>query len=221
MTTILSTDGGPWIAAARAEGPVAALTLLAAAVLPGLLPFGAGGYAVVPSSVLRDSADVWLDGVVTPRGREQTVSEAPIADDAVVILRHPVVSASPGDEEARRAWAMGILRIRLALSEALLDNSLDYLGRRDVGDTTLLHMQLVKSALAEVLTEHLEIRAVLTGGTDPLPAAVLAHLHRQISSADHQLLRLLGASGFTAAGSGRTVHVSELLADAYCPAEVR
>jgi hypothetical protein len=221
MTTIVSTDGGPWIVAVREEGPVAALNLLASELLPGVLPFGPGGYAVVPAAVLRDSAAVWLDGAVVPRGREQAVGEASLVDGDLVILRHDPVPGSLGDEEPRRAWAMGILRIRLALSELLLQTSLDYLGHRDVGDTTLLHMQLVKSALAEVLTEHLEIRAVLTGGTDPFPAAVLAHLHRQIGSADHQLLRLLGASGFTAAGAGRTVHASEILADAYCPVEVK
>jgi hypothetical protein len=217
MTAIVSTDGNPWVPAARAEGPVGALTLLAAGVLPGLVPFGRGGFAVLPSQVLADGADVWLDGVRVGRGRERVVGEVRVDGGSLLILRHPRVFGAP-NREHWQAWHTGVLRVRLELSEALLDNCVDYLGRRECGDSTILRQQLVKSALAEVLTEHLEVRAVLTGGL--LAAATLAHLHHQISDADHQLLRLLGASGFTAAGVGRTVHVSELLADAYTPAEV-
>jgi hypothetical protein len=218
MTTIVRTDGGPWVAAARAEGPVAALTLLAAEILPGLVPFGRSGFAVVPAQVPADGARVWLDGVCVDRGREWTVGEVQVDGGPLVILRHPRVFGTEVDRDNWYEWHVGVLRVRLELSEALLDNCIDYLGRRDCGDSTILRQQLVKSALAEVLTEHLEVRAVVTGGV--LAAPALAHLHRQLSEADHQLLRLLGASGFTAAGVGRTVHVSELLADAYTPAEV-
>ncbi|MCU1686677.1 MAG: hypothetical protein JWQ81_7416 [Amycolatopsis sp.] len=218
MTTIVHTDVGPWVLAARAEGPMAALSLLAAGVLPGLVPFGRGGFAVVPAQVLADGAHVWLDGVRVDRGREQAVGEARVDDGLLLILRHPRVVGADVNRDNWYEWHVGVLRVRLELSEGLLHNCVDYLGWRDCGDSTILRQQLVKSALAEVLTEHLEVRAVLTGGL--LAAPALAHLHRQISEADHQLLRLLGASGFTAAGVGQTVYVSELLADAYTPAEV-
>jgi hypothetical protein len=108
---------------------------------------------------------------------------------------------------------LGLVWLRFGLSEGLLDTCVQYLGGRVTGDTTLLRQQMVKGSIAEVLIEHLEIRAVLTQ-TEP-SLETIAHLQQQISLADRVLLRLLGASGFVAGGPGEVAHLSELLADSY------
>jgi hypothetical protein len=119
-------------------------------------------------------------------------------------------------EDVWAAWTLGLVWVRLGLSEALRDSCVRYLRGRHSGDSTLLQQQLVKGALADALAEQLEIRAVLTdlgpGGVTPL---LVNGLNRQITQTDRALLRLLGATSMVVGGPGEVAYVSELVADAY------
>ncbi|WP_037347389.1 hypothetical protein [Sciscionella sediminilitoris] len=205
------------IARAPAEDVVAALTALITEVTGGAIPFGPQGYAVVPAGLVDTASELWLDGARLARGTETVVAR----DGALCRLRHPAPASGDREREDRERsrWYTGILGIRLGLSEALLDDCVGYLGARESGEAVLLRRQLVQSSIAEVLIEHLEVRAVLAG-PEPLDAATRAHLHEQLTGADRELLRLLGASGFTTEGKGRKARVSELLAAAYQPGRV-
>jgi hypothetical protein len=232
--------------AAREEGLAPALTVLGSLVLPGVLPSGPGGHAVVPQEVAASANRVWLDGVVVDRSLldESTVDTIELPGGAVVLLRGlgtrsgevgremygnavPVprlresdAETSPGTSDQRSAWALGLVWLRLGLSEALRETCMRYLNGRRTGSTTLLQQQMVKATVADGLIEHLEVRAVLTGvDAGGLPGVLLAHLHARITAADRWLVNLLGASGYLVGGPGQVAHVSELVAEAYVTAQ--
>lgn len=128
-------------------------------------------------------------------------------------------TSDPGTSDQRAAWALGLVWLRLGLSEALRETCMRHLNGRRTGNTTLLQQQMVKSTVADGLIEHLEVRAVLTGvDAGELPGVILAHLHARITAADRWLVNLLGASGYLVGGPGQVAHLSELLAEAYVPA---
>jgi hypothetical protein len=206
---------------ARVEGLAPALTLLRSAVLPGLLPCGPGGHAVVPAGIGADAGRIWLDGVTfdPATGRHTRLEHFDLPGGRVVALR---CSACPAggvaSDSERAAWALGLVWLRLGLSEALREECLRYLRGRRSGESALVHQQLVKGALAAALAEHLEVRAVLSGAEPgDLPPAVLAGLHALITGTDRAQLRLLGGSSMLTGGPGEVAHVSELVADAYPP----
>jgi len=207
-------DAGLWLRChglARDEGVAPAITLLRDAVLPGMLPYGPAGHAVLPAE-LAEQPD-W----------GACLGKFGLPGGPVVVLRRIAdpVSAS-ATEHQRAAWALGLLWLRLGLSEALREGCLGYLRGRRTGDSVLLQQQLVKGVLADALSEHLEIRAVL-GGAEPgeLPAPAVDDLHDRITLTGRAQLRLLGASGFLMGGPGEVAYVSELLADAYRTEELR
>lgn len=197
---------------ARENGLAQALTELGGEALPGVLPCGPGGHAVVPAVVDATADRIWQDGRTYDRaaGEEEVLRR----DGSLVALRHrPGGHADIADPGG---WALGLVWLRLGLSESLLDACVGYLDSRACGDSTVLRQQMVKGAVAEVLIEQLEVHAVLTG----VDAPDLAHLHQQITVADRALLRLLGAAGYLADGAGATAYRSEVLAEAYAPTEV-
>ncbi|MFJ6674938.1 hypothetical protein ACIQMJ_27880 [Actinosynnema sp. NPDC091369] len=231
--------------AARDEGLAPALTVLGSLVVPGLLPAGPGGHAVVPQEVAASADRVWLDGVVVARSAldESTVDAVDLPGGAVVLLRGlgtrtgevgpdmygngvlvPRLREADAEtdhdaSDQRSAWALGLVWLRLGLSEALRETCMRYLNGRRTGSTTLLQQQMVKETVADGLIEHLEVRAVLTGvDAGHLPAVILSHLHARITAADRWLVNLLGASGYLVGGPGQVAHLSELLAEAYVPA---
>ncbi|WP_433273335.1 DUF2786 domain-containing protein [Actinosynnema sp. CS-041913] len=209
--------------AAREEGLAPALTVLRSLVLPGLLPCGPGGHAVVPQEVAAGAHRVWLDGVTVDRSAtgESTVDSIDLPGGTVVLLRHGIGDRGTDvHAEQRASWALGLVWLRLGLSEALRETCMRYLNGRRTGSTTLLQQQMVKSTVADGLIEHLEVRAVLTGAdAGGLPEVILSHLHARVTAADRWLVNLLGASGYLTGGPGQVAHVSELLAEAYVRAD--
>jgi hypothetical protein len=175
----------------------------------------------VPAGIAAVADRVWRDDEVFPRaeGTETTLSTREIPGGPLVLLRHlPDGRAAPLDR--RDAWQRGLVWLRLGLSEGLLDTCVSYLDSRTSGDASLLHQQMVRGSIAEVLIEGLEVHAVLTADEPAeLAAAGVAHLQEQITLADRALLRLLGASGFIAGGPGEVAYLSELLAEAYACSE--
>jgi hypothetical protein len=177
-------------AAARREGVVPALRLLNAALAPGGPPRGATGHALVP------------DDTAPLPGAEATAPG--------LALSGPAPGAGPSD-----AWRLALAWLRLGASERLRDQAVARLGERRTEGGPLLMKQLVKGALADVLTEHLEAECVLGEAGEEAGAGWLGHIHERITRADRALLRLLGAYGFVVPGPGWDAHLSELLADVY------
>jgi hypothetical protein len=175
---------------ARHQGINAALELLHGT--DGVV--GPAGHAVLPA------------GLATRQPAGEQVDIAPLRGSAIVVLR----GLRPG--EAASSWLSALVWLRLGLSRGLLDAALEHLRHRLVDGAPLLAQQLVKGTLAEVTTAHLLVDAMLDGGGDPAGA------HEELTRADRQTQRLLGAGGFTAEGPGRTAYLSELLAGAYATA---
>jgi hypothetical protein len=155
-----------------------------------------------------------LDSFDLPGGRVDVLRWT-ACDVPCQATRTPVV---PGgiDDDVWAAWTLGLVWVRLGLSEALRDSCVQYLRGRRSGDSTLLQQQLVKGALADALAEQLEIRAVLTatrpGDVTPL---LVNGLNTQVTRTDRALLRLLGATSMLLGGPGEVAYVSERVTDAY------
>jgi alkylation response protein AidB-like acyl-CoA dehydrogenase len=176
---------------ARQHGVERALTILHDAA--GAVVAGPGGHAVLP-------VPVDAERVAGP------VCDL-LAQSGLVAVR-----GLPHVRERYGAWVHCLAWLRLGISEHLLAEAMTYLGGRVVDGEPLLHRQLVKAAIADVVIEHLHVRAVLEDSPDEA-----AGTHQRITDADRRLLRLLGAGGYTTTGPGRTELISELLADTYVP----
>jgi alkylation response protein AidB-like acyl-CoA dehydrogenase len=100
-------------------------------------------------------------------------------------------------------------RLRLGLSEWLLDQAIAHLRGRTTGGAPLIRQQLVRGHLADVAIIQQEVLGLLAA------EAPGAYPHDRLTEADRVTLRLLGASGFLSDGPGRLAYLSELLADAY------
>ncbi|HET6860351.1 MAG TPA: hypothetical protein VFH94_25055 [Streptomyces sp.] len=204
---------------ARDQGLAPALAELCDSVLPGVLPCGPHGHGVVTPETLLKAERAWYSGrlsTLAPGGPEILATES-LPGGEVVMVRHEVPASAefgPGDRGV--GWARGLVWLRLGLSEWLREAVVAHLGGRASGDVPLLQMQLVKSAVADALIDHLEIRAVLEdSGPGELPPAGLEDLQRRLTAVDRAQVKLLGASGYLSTGPGQVAYVSELLAEAY------
>ncbi|BDM68634.1 hypothetical protein HEK616_21210 [Streptomyces nigrescens] len=188
-------------AAARDEGPAAALRALLARHGPHALDGGAAGHAVLPEPA----------GPVDGR----VLRHYPPPAGPVILVRRVPDAAPPAPPDPP-----ALLWIRLGLTAGLRTATLDRLGERASGDGTILMHQLVKAQAAEAYAGELELTAH-AASLAPAGAttARLRHLHSQITRTDRAWLRLLGAHGFLRTGPGGVAEVSELLADVYLPAE--
>ncbi|WP_405639969.1 hypothetical protein [Streptomyces sp. NBC_00019] len=185
---------------ARHDGLVSALSLLCETVCDGTPPRGPGGHVVAAAGMA--GADT-----------EDVMATITVEDGTIIATRSP---AEPLSGTPWTAWALGVTCLRFGVSERLLDAVLAHLGGRTVGDAKLLHQQMVKGGVAEVVIEQLEIETMLAGATPgDLDDGVLAGLNAQITETDRMLLRLLGAVSFLADGPGQVARVSELIADVY------
>ena len=199
-----------WHEAAFRNGMAPALTLLATDVLPGLLPCGPGGRAVVPQDIAESAGKAWLDGTTVDRGPTRVLGSAELPGGTVLCCEHDTDQPSATDRDQRVEWALGLAWVRLGLSEALRENCVHHLRGRTIGTSVLLQQQLVKGAIADALAGQLEVRALLSAG----PAACHG-VHARITTADRVLVRLLGGSGYLTGSAGHAADVSELLADTY------
>jgi len=208
---------------ARADGLVPALEMVTGTLLSGMVPFGPAGHAVTTSTVADSASHAWCDGVRIEReaGTEQTLTVAAVPGGAVTILRR-AAPTDPGERDATppEIWLSGLAWLRLGLSEGLRLSCTAYLGSRRAGaNATLLQQQLVKGSIAEAVAAHLEVHAVLRDSDAVRTTGMADRLHRLLTAADRELVRLLGASGYVTGGKGQEANLSELLADAYCRAE--
>jgi hypothetical protein len=211
--------------AARDDGLSPGLTLLCSALLPGVPPCGPAGHAVLPADIASGTGRIWVDGLTFDAhgGHRALLGSFELPGGRLEALRWttgPAVVETT--EDVRAAWALGLVWLRLGLSEGLRDACVRYLRGRRSGESVLLQQQLVKGTLADALAGQLEIRAVLTGAEPgDLPEPIIEDLHDRVTAADRILLRLLGASSMLLGGPGEVAYVSELIADAYVTRERR
>ncbi|MFJ8860119.1 hypothetical protein ACIRD8_16980 [Streptomyces sp. NPDC102451] len=203
--TVRTLPGGQTLEAvhraARDEGLAPALTALCGTVAADRLPRGPGGHGLY-------AATTELPAGVTE------VGSAGLPGGPVVMVRHDG-GGGAGHQDA--AFGLGLVWLRLGLSEWLREEVVAYLQGRTVGDgNPLLQQQLLRSAVAEALLEHLEVRAVVEGAAPgELSGAALDDLQERLTVADRSQVRMLGASGYLSTGPGQVAYVSELLAEAY------
>jgi hypothetical protein len=196
---------------AYADGPVAALTALAAATSPDVLPVGPGGHALVPAGV-----DAGCDRHATPAGPRpragETVLDRITATDGDLVARR--VPGGGPDPDSGAAWTTGVAWIRLGLAERLLARAATHLRGRTVAGTVTLNLPMVRAMVADAAGAIAEARALLDAGPDD---TALRQAHHALDEAGRTCLHLFGAAGFLADGPGGEVRLSELLADTYPP----
>ncbi|MFG1801843.1 hypothetical protein ACGFI4_16925 [Micromonospora carbonacea] len=216
MTRTGTALGAAWpsmLAVAHASGWSAALTALHAAVDPGVVVLGPAGHGLAPDELaatadrLRQGEWEWAPADTVER------LDTGVPGLTGLRARRPVTAVRVPEA---RSWTTALAGLRLGLSYRLLEGALRYLDRRYTGNVVLLQHSVVKSAVADVVMEQLQVRCALDGaGPDGLDAPAVADLHAQITAVDRAGVRLLGAHGYVEGGPGSTVYVSELLADAY------
>ncbi|RIV40318.1 acyl-CoA dehydrogenase family protein [Micromonospora radicis] len=206
--------------AARSVGVEAALADLYDRVAGGALVAGPAGQALAPGPVGRAAERVWPGGAPL-RGLDGATTvalPAPVRDADLAAFRGLPGPDGPG-WASYRAWLLGLAWLRLGCSAGLLDRIRTHLAGRRAADGPLLRQQLVQATLAEAVTDQLTVEALLTDADpDADSVADLVQAHHQLTAADHALLPVLGAAGFTGDGPGRAVYLSHLLADVYLPA---
>jgi alkylation response protein AidB-like acyl-CoA dehydrogenase len=114
-----------------------------------------------------------------------------------------------GADNRPPGWVAALGRLRLGLSEWLLDQAIAHLRDRATGGAPLIQQQLVRGNLADAVIIQQEVLGMLAAD---VPGA---YPHGRLTEADRITLRLLGASGFLSDGPGQLAYLSELLADAY------
>jgi hypothetical protein len=190
-------------------------TLLHTAIAADTVPCGPGGHAFVPASVARQARLAWVHGRVAIRsaGTETSLGTWDVDGLRFCALRHIGVPPWDGAPAPYRDWLLGLAWLRLGLSERLLRHCMTYLSQRATGEGPLLFQQMIKNTLAEAAIWHLQIQSTMSSTTAAAARALLVEVHRYITAADHELVQLLGASGFTADSLGHVAYISELLAD--------
>jgi hypothetical protein len=170
------------------------------------VPFGPSGHAVVPASIADNARYAWFGGTAVARDR---TAESTVDDDLLLAAGLVGIQSTRPAGGDWSAWSRDVARLRIEMSEQLLEDCVRYLSDRYVDQTRLIDQQLVRADLADAATDLVELRALSAGpGCRP-------DLHRRLTAVDLNLLRLLGASGFLADGPGRRAAAVEWLSDAY------
>jgi hypothetical protein len=202
---------------AEREGALAALTALHRSVGPDTLYCGPAGHAIAPAAVAESAREVWLGGSAYRRAdlRETDLTTPAAARAGVAGLRFEGAGPVPARDPA---GFVPSLWLRFGLSVRLRSQTISHLKQRRAGDTLLLHQQMIKGQLADAAVGHLLTETTLAeaGGPDT-DIMTLLELHDSLTAIGHELLKLLGATGFLSDGPGEDQYLSELIADLYAP----
>ncbi|OIU69824.1 hypothetical protein [Rossellomorea aquimaris] len=96
----------------------------------------------------------------------------------------------PTQEEVLNVW----VQIRMGLSLKILDQAVNYLNNRYIGETEQLKMQLIKSDIAQFITEYHSL--LLDISKLKLTPLRLILLHERITQSNESLIKLCGGSGY-------------------------
>jgi hypothetical protein len=120
--------------------------------------------------------------------------------------------ATPSTEDAREAFADGLVRLQRRAVHEVLDAAVARLDHRVAEGVSLLNRQLVRGAVADVALALSEADGLLD-----LPAGARRRwrVHQDLVAAGRVALGLYGAHSFVAAGPGRSLYLIELLGNTY------
>ncbi|MER6385811.1 hypothetical protein ACWDBD_35085 [Streptomyces sp. NPDC001118] len=155
------------------------------------------------------------DVVVSPRGWV-IASAARVADGAVVpggwAELHAARRETPSPARQQALFADGLLRLQRQTLHRLLDAVVRRLEERTADGANLLNRQLVRGAVADVALALSEADDL---SDQPGETRRRWLIHQDLVAAGRTLIKLYGASGFTAEGPGHLVHLLELLGNTY------
>lgn len=105
-----------------------------------------------------------------------------------------------------------IAAVRLGVVRRLLDEAVEHLSGRVVGDEPLVRKQLIVGAVADIIAEVELLRAYANSQQDP---DALGDVHTKIDDLGWEVLKLFGAAGYIADHPGRALYVSALVANTW------
>lgn len=105
-----------------------------------------------------------------------------------------------------------VAAVRLGLVRGLLDQAVEHLSGRMVGDEPLVRKQLITGAIADIIAEVELLRAYANSQQDP---DAVGDLHTKLDDLGWQVAKLFGAAGYIADHPGRALYVSALVANTW------
>jgi hypothetical protein len=112
-------------------------------------------------------------------------------------------------EEVLNVW----VQIRMGLSLKILDQAVNYLNNRYIGETEQLKMQLIKSDIAQFITEYHSL--LLDISKLRLTPLRLTFLHERITQSNESLIKLCGGSGYIRDGVMDVYYNSRVIQQIY------
>jgi hypothetical protein len=112
-------------------------------------------------------------------------------------------------EEVLNVW----IQVRMGLSIKLLDQAVNYLNNRYIGETEQLKMQLIKSDIAQFITEYHSL--LLDINKLRLTPSRLSFLHERITQSNESLIKLCGGSGYIRDGVMDIYYNSRIIQQIY------
>ncbi|HEY2443904.1 MAG TPA: hypothetical protein VGI31_12260 [Streptosporangiaceae bacterium] len=124
--------------------------------------------------------------------------------------------AAPGSAAAA-AFADGLVELHADVLRQGLDHAMTHLEARSAQGTTLLAKQKVQCTIADIAMELRECEALRrdAGAPDGEGTRRRWQATQRLTVAGRSLLRLLGAAGFLADGTGGEVHMAEIAGNVY------
>ena len=141
-------------------------------------------------------------------------SRAPVRTHSLAEREDIVFLECPGEGEAYDLVEIGtrLAGVRLGVVRRLLDQAVEHLESRIVGEEPLLRKQLVTGSVADTMAEVELLRAYAE--TQHAPDAV-ADLHDRLDALGWEVLKLFGAAGYMADHPARALYVSALVANSW------
>jgi hypothetical protein len=155
-----------------------------------------GRYAAVPRRDVPDGAAV------------RTHSLADLEDIVFVECPGERPVGTYGLGEIGRLFAS----VRIGMVRRLLDQAVEHLSGRIVGDEPLIRKQLITGAVADIMAELELLRAYVRTQHDP---DALGDLHAQLDDLGWQVTQFFGAAGYMADHPVRALYVSALVANTW------
>lgn len=106
------------------------------------------------------------------------------------------------------------LYVRMGISLNILDQTVQYLKNRQIGEQEQIKLELIKADIAQYLTQFTSIEvSVMYRNEYLLPN--LNNLHTNLTCSDEYLVKLCGAQGYTEGGIMQSYYNSRIIQSIY------
>jgi hypothetical protein len=167
-----------------------------------------------------------IEAVATAPGRFAAVpcpdapAGTPVRTDSMADREGIVFVECPGERPAGTHSLVEVGRmlaaVRLGIVRRMLDQAVQHLTDRVVGDEPLIRKQLVTGTVADVMAEIELLRGYADAQHDP---EALGDLHARLDEMGWQVAKLFGAAGYIADHPARVLYVSALVANTWVDRE--